>query len=1350
MPPRKGIVKTGNAGNSSKSSAKATSSQPTASGAPEDKPIFPPGSKYPLSLLQERCQKNGWEKPIVDAVTRPTSDIRERKHGDGWTFVVTLSRINKKSSQKETVRFEPHPPYTRTTALEARHWGATYALYRTCNGIQLNRVLPPGPREYWSELAAEHKAAPDHQKWMYEADPFAARKEVEERQLKAAQRKEVEAAEDRGDAHKASVSREFAQVPEVKMTSGLRDLVEDTGTQASIIYSVDEMTPSVLAEGDIPAVTQQLRQLGFQANQIQNAVTYLSSPTPLGFNLLSSLSPLEACIEYLVLHVPESALPQRFLPSNNSSNPFVVSGHSGADDLKKRWVEDLAVKEAGFPAQVVREYTADPNVVNNLDLLVSALCRRLVADDSEGQLKPNADLEASVLNLRDNTDEVEALGAHFVDPCHISMPLFSAPIHLHVILPPPTCADRTIPAVYISSHSVAAYVRLHLLAELFQAMQQGDFIEPGEGFLMAAMRVLEDHWAHIETNGPPDMSTVVGHLVAPRSALLVPNKPHDGPDDKGSIRNARRKPTHTHDDRSNMQVKQDFEAMCQSSTYATILASRQRLPAFAAKDQFLDGLDKNRVVIVVGETGCGKTTQLPQFILDSLICAGRGKDASIIITQPRRISAISVAARVSAERVDDGSVGYAIRGESKQDKRTKLLFCTTGVLLRRLSTGDNLEKVTHVLVDEVHERSVDGDFLLLELRELLSRHKKLKVVLMSATIKHETFVKYFNNAPMFSIPGFTHPVTDKYLEDFIHLLSYVPQSGRRGKKEQKDKEDEDRLKSQGLSEQDISSIQSIAAADRIDYQLIAALVKHITSSTATRGGILIFLPGVQEIRQCIEALRSSLGEDNGAEIYPLHANLTNEEQRMVFRTIRKWKIIAATNTSITIDDVIYVIDGGKVKETNYNPETGLSVLAEQWISLAAARQRRGRAGRTQPGTCYKLYTRKQEEKMKPFPVPEILRTPLESISLTVKVMRENEDVKHFLKGAIDPPEVSAMDKAWSVLKELGAIDQDGRLTALGRHMSMLPVDLRLGKMLVLGSVFRCLNPILTIVASLAAKPLFVSPMDNREEANQAKLRFATDGSDLLTDVNAYDACMRLRSEGGSQNALRSFCEQNFISAASVREITSLRQDFFSSLSDLGFIPFPASPDSPNLNVNSANTNVVKAVILGGLWPRVARVHLPSSAIKFDKVQAGTVQRENTAKEYKIYDLKNGRVFLHPSSVLFGESTWKSPFLAYFQMQQTTKLFVRGATEVPMYALLLFGGPVSVNHVGGGLTVGNDNATLKLRAWPRIGILVNQLRRLLEAQLLRCIEEGLMLGSEKDYLVSNAITALLERDGLTNC
>ncbi|KAH7923230.1 P-loop containing nucleoside triphosphate hydrolase protein [Leucogyrophana mollusca] len=1348
MPPRKGIVKSGNAGNSSRSSKEPPAGSSVNTDSPA--PLFPPGSKYPLSLLHERCKKNGWEKPSVDAVSNPrVPHLRQRPSGNGWSFVVTLSRVNKKTSRIEAVRLEPHPPYVRPTALEARHWGATYAMYRFCNGIQLNRVLPAGPRDYWNELATEHASIPDHQKWMYDADPFAARREVDERQAKAAQRREIKESDQDSGERQNTVSSEFAHVPEVKMAGELRDLVEDVVKKASAVFSANGEDPSVLSEDDIPTVTQQLGRLGFKRHQVRAAVSFLSQVSPLASNLLDSSSPLEGCIEYLVLHVPECDLPQRFLPGNNSSNTFVTSTHTGIDDLKKRWIEDKAIKEAGWPAHTVKECTAHRELAENLDLLIVALDRKLIGEDFEVTISLSDDVGTGVVDtLRENPEGLEALGAHYADPSQITMPLFSAPVQLQVMLPSTQSHTlRGYPPLYITSQSVPPYIRLHLLARLLEAMKQVDFIEPGEGFLMAAMRVLEEHWAKIETNGPPDMSEVLKNLIPPPVSHPAPIQ-----NEEVTARKGRKRSGHTRDDRTDEEVRQAFEVMQQSSSYIELLTIRERLPAFVSKELFLTQLETHRVVVVVGETGCGKTTQLPQFILDSIILSGSGSKASIIVTQPRRISAISVAARVSAERADDGSVGYAIRGESKQDKRTKLLFCTTGVVLRRLGSGDKLEHVTHVVVDEVHERSLDGDFLLLELKELLATHPTLKVILMSATINHEKFVRYFNDAPMLTIPGFTHPVTDLYIEDFISSIRYTPAITKSGKMEtvEEKRAFKEQFKSRDLDDQAISALQSIARSDRIDYQLVAAVVRHILGTAKKRGGILIFLPGVQEIRHCIDAVHGALGHEK-ADIFPLHANLSGNEQRAAFSVTPNWKIIAATNvaeTSITIDDVIYVIDAGKVKEMDYDPESGMSRLVEQWVTRAAARQRRGRAGRTQPGTCYKLYTRKQEEEMARFPVPEILRTPLESISLTVKAMRESEDVKLFLSRAIDPPEVTAMEKAWSGLEELGAVDQAGQLTALGRHISMLPVDLRLGKMLVLGTIFRCLDPILTIAACLSSKPLFVSPMDKREEANQARLRFDTDNSDLLTDVNAYNEYMRLRSEPKSQRASRTFCEENFISATTLREVTSLRLDFLSSLSDLGFIPLSSTPTSATLNANGSNTNLVKAIVLGGLWPRVARVHLPRSAIKFDKVQAGTVQRENTAKEYKVYDLHEGRVFLHPTSVLFGATAWKSPFLVYFQKQLTSKVFVRGATEIPMYALLLFGGPILVNHIGGGVTIGHLDSPIRLRAWPRIGVLANHLRRLLDAHLQHCIEEGTMLSVGQDDMVLKAILALLTGDGLS--
>ncbi|KAH8094722.1 P-loop containing nucleoside triphosphate hydrolase protein [Cristinia sonorae] len=1352
MPPRKGIVKSGNAGNSSK----ASSPTPVTTTTNEEKPLFPPGSKYPLSLLHERCQKNGWEKPNVDT----------RKSGEGHSFVVVLSRLNKKTSERESVRLEPHPPYITPTALEARHWGATYALYRFCNGIQLNRVLPSGPREYWNELAAEHKNAPEHQKWMYEADPFLAKKMVEERQARIAHRREESSQPERGKpgnptAHGSALS-EFSNAPEVKMASSLRDLIEETIKKAVSLHpDASDTGPTTLKAEETSALYKQLVTLGFTMVQASSATKALSQATAFASSLLSSLPPLQACLEYLILHVPECDLPPRFLPSHNSSNPFISAAHSGTDDLRRRWIEEKAVKECGWPAHVVHECMAAVESVDDWSGLIRALNGRLLGDPDSLD-EDTIDSSGQVEHLDD--EEVEGWNARFVEPSHLALPMPVAPIELHIMLN----SDHTIPTqgrpppMYITSNMAPAYIRLHLLSNLLTAFTTGSLLEPGESVIMACLRLLEEDWAKIEDDGPPEISTVLRHLLPKKPSL-----PAAAPDPLGTTdvpghsgQKGRRRKT---DNRSSSQVEADFLAIQQDPKFQIIQNARQKLPASAAEAEFLCMLNNNQCVVVVGETGCGKTTQLPQFILDSLIKAGHGADASIIITQPRRLSAIGVATRVSAERLDDGSVGYAIRGETQQTEKTKLLFCTTGVVLRRLASGDALQSVTHVIVDEVHERSVDGDILLLQLKEMLSKHKKLKVILMSATINHEIFIKYFNNAPLLTIPGFTHPVQDIYLESIMPLINYRPSNAKRLQKMTEEEKHKLRAEysAKGLEDDCIRAIQTISRLDKIDFELVAAVVQHIVSSADKPAGILIFLPGVQEIRQCMERLRTI----PNSKVFPLHANLSSDEQRAVFAPISQWKIIAATNvaeTSITIDDIVYVVDCGKVKETQYDPENGLTKLVEQWVTRAAAKQRRGRAGRTRPGVCYKLFTKKQEANMSPFPIPEIKRVPLESVSLTVKVMKH--DVKNFLSRALDPPNMNAMDHALSTLEELGAIADSGEVTPLGQHLATLPLDLRLGKMLILGTIFQCLGPVLTVAACVSSKPLFLNPMDKREEASRARERFTDGNSDLLTDVAAYNECLRRNSEGASQSAIRTFCEENFISASTLRDITSLRNDLFSALSSINLVPVGSTSTSPLLNANSTNTNLVKACILGGLWPRVARVSLPRSAIKFDKVQAGTIQRENVAKDYKFFDVKNAassgsggekgvnanasdRVFLHPASVLFGATTWKSPFVTYFHKQMTSKVFLRDATEVPMYALLLFGGPVSVNHIAGGLTVGTKDAFVKLRAWPRIGILVNQLRRLLDAQLAKSVEEGTSLAAGNNPVV-NAMLALLTRDGLT--
>ncbi|KAJ3555162.1 hypothetical protein NM688_g2729 [Phlebia brevispora] len=1174
---------------------------------------------------------------------------------------------------------------------------------------------------------------------MYEADPFAARKAVDERQEAAAKKREQKTKESSsGSGLIAQTSPEFAHSPEAKMASSLRDLVEQSIKNALEMYpEAQDSLPTTLEEDQKADVVKRLETLGFTPVQARQAMTALSSPSPLASALLASLGPLQASIEYLILHVPECDLPQRFLPTVNSSNPFISSAHAGTEDLKARWIRDKAVKECGWPEHIVQECVLDARLTQDWPALVKTLNDRLMGD-----LEPYSETGDAGSEPVDN-EELESFQARFVADNHLELPLPIAPFQIHILLRAdhmiPTQGDA--PPMYITSKVVAAYVRLHLLSSLILAFREGTLVQPGESVVMAIVRFLEEAWALIEDEGPPNMSDVLRYLLPSTNAPPVGDD-ESKPKASSTVHTSgrRRRAVGVRDDRADSQVKIDFETMRASSEYKKLLKIREKLPAFAVEDKFIAMLQKSRCVVVVGETGSGKTTQLPQFVLDYMISENRGASASIIVTQPRRLSAIGVAARVSAERADDGSIGYAIRGESKQDKRTKLLFCTTGVVLRRLGSGDKLNNVTHVIVDEVHERSVDGDFLLLELKELLKHHPSLKVILMSATINHEVFVKYFDGAPLLTIPGLTYPVEDLYLEDHLPRLSYTPSAARGNRRltEQDKKDMSEEFGELGLDTSIISAIQTIVSSDRIDFELIASVVRHITATATQPGGILIFLPGVQDIRQCIEGLRSL---DN-SKVFPLHANLSSNEQRAVFAPVSGWKVVVATNvaeTSITIDDIIYVIDSGKVKETQYDVENGLTRLNEQWVTRAAAKQRRGRAGRTQPGICYKLYTRRQEARMGAYPIPEIRRVALESVSLTVKVV--HNDVKSFLSRAMDPPAMAAIDHALAVLSELGAITETGELTPMGQYLAMLPMDLRLGKvnpiqlissysssrltrvqMLVLGSIFQCLGPILAVAACLSSKPLFFSPFDKREEATLARQRFATENSDLLTD--------------------------NFISVTTVRDINTLRQEFLSSLISLNLVPDGSSPTSSALNTNSEHVGLVKAILLAGLWPRVARVSLPPGAIKFDRVQAGTIQRANEAKEFKFFDIRTGpeggRVFLHPASSLFHSAEWRSPFVTYFQKQMTSKVFLRDATEVPIYALLLFGGPVAVNHIGGGLVIGSRDAFVKLKAWPRIGVLVNQLRRLLDIQLKQCVDEGTMLEIGRENPVVQAEVEALER------
>ena len=825
---------------------------------------------------------------------------------------------------------------------------------------------------------------------------------------------------------------------------------------------------------------------------------------------------------------------------------------------------------------------------------------------------------------------------------------------------------------------------------------------------------------------------------------------------------------------------------------------RKKLPASELKSVILEAIETSSAAVISGATGCGKTTQVPQFIFEEAIKAGKGGDTNIIITQPRRLSAIAVAERVAAERCEriGESVGYSIRLESKQSEKTRMLFCTTGILLRRLQTDPNLTGVSHVVVDEVHERDLLSDFLLVILRSLAARRKDFHLVAMSATVNAELFKSYFEQhlqttCPVVEIPGRTFPVTEYRLEDAIEATGYIcePDSefalgvqpsrggrifkmpgsgGSRGaalrdaveesfeRTAMTEVHQETREMYPEYSESTWKTLQ-IVDEEKINYELMELLVALIADEYED-GAILIFLPGMAEIRTLHDQLRANLKDaEKRFLLIPLHSTLSSEEQRLTFNRpppgVRK--VVMATNiaeTSITIDDVVFVIDSGRVRETQYDPITRMSALVTTWCSKASSRQRRGRAGRVREGYCFHMYSTKTEATvLADFTTPEILRTPLDALCLQIKILGLG-DIRKFLSMAIEPPPEDAIASALKSLYELDAVDSKDELTALGHHLAELPVDARLGKMMLYGAMFSCLDPILTIAAGVGFRSPFMAPMDKRDEADAAKRKIAATASDHLTLVRAYAGWVHARAKG--RGFERDFLSKLFLSGQTLKQISEMRQQYTELLDQIGFLRSGAgalgevsplaAPSNPSrkgrrlesalaeASVNAGNEALVRAVICAGLYPNVA---LASAQPKTEENRARSRYPTSSVSVRTKHD---SDVHLHPTSVCYGSSGFESPFLLFHEKVRTTKVYLRDATAVGSYPLLLFGGKIKIDHER---SRASCDGWIHLRAAPRVAVLFKHLRAELDALLMEKIASPSMDISHRIDVVRTIVEVL---------
>ena len=615
-------------------------------------------------------------------------------------------------------------------------------------------------------------------------------------------------------------------------------------------------------------------------------------------------------------------------------------------------------------------------------------------------------------------------------------------------------------------------------------------------------------------------------------------------------------------------------------TSLSIREQRENLPIFQFRSKIVEAVRENQLLVVVGETGSGKTTQMTQYLAEEGF-AMRGK---IGCTQPRRVAAMSVAKRV-AEEVGcrlGGEVGYTIRFEDCTSSDTKIKYMTDGMLLRECLLDPDMKQYSVILLDEAHERTVSTDVLFGLLKKAAKRRPDLKIIVTSATLDAEKFSSYFFNCPIFSIPGRTFPVEILYTKE--------PES------------------------------------DYLDAALITVMQIHITEPP---GDILLFLTGQEEIDTSCEilfermkALGSSVPE---LIILPVYSSLPSEQQSRIFEPAPEGarKVVIATNiaeTSITIDGIYYVIDPGFVKQNCYDPKSGMDQLIVMPISQAQAKQRAGRAGRTGPGKCYRMYTEAAyNNEMLPSPVPEIQRNNLAHTILMLKAMGINNLLDFPF---MDPPPKQTMMAALEELYALSALDNEGLLTRLGRKMADFPNDPQLSKVLISSVELGCADEIVTIVAMLNVNAIFYRPKEKQQQADQKKAKFNQSEGDHLTLLNVYN--------GWKQSKFSNpWCYDNFIQARSMRRAQDVRKQLVDILERHKHPIVSAGRDF----------DLIRRALCAGFFRNVAR--------------------KDPQEGYKTV-VEGTPCYIHPSSALFGKS---AEWVIYHELVMTGREYMREATVV---------------------------------------------------------------------------------------